>query len=628
MEQEHTRDRDPQQMFRLEEEEVQKSEENFRLLTEAIPQIVWTARPDGETDYYNQRWYDFTGYTRTEALQHDWWLKGLHPDDRGRSLAKWNHSVATGEPYEIEQRFWDRFQQRYHWFLDRAVPVRDSQGKVVKWFATCTDIDDRKQAEEKLLFHASLAQNILDAVIGVNLGEAIISWNSAAELLYGWKEEDVQRNIFDEVLHTQYPLTREAWLKVLQTQDRWSGEVRQQKRDGTWMDIQAGISNVRDIAGNITGRVGIFRDITQSKLIEFELHERDKQLQSAIEIARLGIWKLSLANMDIYTSNLCKLHLGFAPETSVDISMISEKIFPGEPEKLEQHAHQVLAEKGIYEAEHQVTWPDGSMHWIAASGQGQYAADGSLLAVTGVTLDITEHKLEEERKDTFIGMASHELKTPLTTVKGFTQLLKRQLHRLGMGDQITTLNKMEEQINALNRLVSELLDVTKIQAGKLEYIWTEIDLDELVKNVAEMRQQGCSQHKIKVNGAIKRVNIGDRIHLEQVLSNLITNAIKYSPQAKRVDIWKGCTKERILIKIRDYGIGIPPEEIEHIFERFYRAKTVKNKSIQGLGMGLYIAREIIEQHGGKIKVESKEGEGSTFCVELPLSFRPEPLPRS
>jgi PAS domain S-box-containing protein len=360
-----------------------------------------------------------------------------------------------------------------------------------------------------------------------------------------------------------------------------------------------------------------------------ELQERDQQLQAAIEIAKLGVWKIMLETKQVDCSPRCKSHLGFAPDANIDYSMVSQRLFPKKPEKLDQILLKSLEDKGMYEAEYQVKWLDGSIHWIVVSGQGQYAEDGQLLAVTGVTLDVTQRKEEEERKDTFIGIASHELKTPLTTVKGFTQLLKRQMHRLGMREQTTTLTRMEEQINALNKLVNELMDITRIQAGKLECIWEEVNIDELVRSIVEVQQQTSgqresSQHTIKVSGEVQHTIIGDLALLERVFNNLITNAVKYSPKANAVDIWMGCVEESAVIKIRDYGIGIAQEELEHIFDRFYRASAAaKSRAIQGLGMGLWIAREIVKQHGGQITVESKQGEGSTFCVELPFSFVPE-----
>jgi PAS domain S-box-containing protein len=435
----------------------------------------------------------------------------------------------------------------------------------------------------------------------VNQAHLVIDWNGAAETLYGWKTSETLGRHVDKLLPMEDASGQTHWPVMSPEQNSWQGELRQQCRDGNWLDIQGRVEQVRDAQGQVQGEIGIFRDMTKSKQLAQELHERDQLLASAVELARLGIWSINLTTREVYTSPISRLHLGFAPDQEIDYAIQS---------------------KGVYEAEYHVTWPDGSSHWIASRGQGQYGADGQATSVNGVTLDITVSRLQEERKDTFIGMASHELKTPLTTVKGFTQLLKRQLRKLDMRDQVTTLTKMEEQINSLNRLVSELLDVTRIQAGKLEYIWAEVNIDRLIREVTDMHQQNC-KHRIKVSGTIRRTITGDRAHLSQVFTNLLTNAIKYSPYAKRVDVRLYQMPDVIQIKIQDYGMGIPQAEIPHIFERFYRVEAAKNRAIQGLGMGLYIAQEIVQQHGGKLSVESTEGAGSTFCVELPCSFKPE-----
>lgn len=617
MEQEQARDRKSQPGFHIEEETLQESEEAFCLLADGLPQIVWTSLPDGEVDFYNQFWYDFTGYTRQETFQHEWWVNILHPDDRERTLDAWHTAVRTGRPYEIEYRFWDKYERRYHWFLARALPAYNDQGMLLKWLGTCTDINKLKQAEEQLLYHASLARNILDAIVVTSLESEILTWNSTAEAIYGWTEKEARGKFFDQLLHTQYPNdNRNKWLSEVLAKGYWQGEFRQQRRDGNWVDIQTGVSPFRDIDGKIVGLVGIIRDITASKQVERELHEREQQLQAAIDLAKLGIWKLYLKTSQIECSARSKAHFGYPADTCMTLDMIIERIIP---EDRDWNLRDALLQHKEYHGEYRVEWPDGSLHWIAISGQGQYSQRGRPFAVVGVTLDITERKLEEQRKDTFIGIASHELKTPLTTLKGFTQLLTRQMKRLDMTDQVATLAKMDGQINALTRLVNELMDVSKIQAGQLEYTWGEVDIDQLVRHVVEMIQQTSQQHIIRICGETQCKILGDRAHLEQVLTNLLTNAIKYSPQARQVDVSLECEQDALFIKVRDYGIGIPAQERGRIFGRFYRAGTARKHAIGGLGMGLYIAQEIINKHRGKIKVESKEGEGSTFCVELPFS---------
>lgn len=231
-------------------------------------------------------------------------------------------------------------------------------------------------------------------------------------------------------------------------------------------------------------------------------------------------------------------------------------------------------------------------------------------------LDITERKEFEQRKDDFINMASHELKTPVTALKGLTQVLIEQLTQAAMTEAISLLTMIDAQIDRLTKLVDDLLNVSKIQAGHLAYDRSPVDVDALVRETTALLQTSTPTHTLNVSGATQTVIIGDKDRLRQVIINLITNAIKYSPQANCIDILLSSTAESIHIAVRDYGIGIPKTAQQHIFDRFYR---VDNKTIPGLGMGLYIAHEIVQYHGGKLTVESEEGKGSTFVISLPIS---------
>jgi signal transduction histidine kinase len=215
-------------------------------------------------------------------------------------------------------------------------------------------------------------------------------------------------------------------------------------------------------------------------------------------------------------------------------------------------------------------------------------------------------------------MASHELRTPLTALKLQTTLLHRQLARQSTLDQAPALASMEAQLNKVNRLVGELLDVSKIQAGRLEYVREKVDLDALLREIADTMQQTHPSHRILVHGAVEVSLLADRDRLGQVFTNLISNAIKYSPDAKAVEIDLSPSEDAVTIRVRDHGLGIPRELRDKIFERFYRVTDPTRKAIPGLGMGLYIVAEIVKHHGGTITVDSAVGKGSTFTVTLPL----------
>jgi signal transduction histidine kinase len=233
-------------------------------------------------------------------------------------------------------------------------------------------------------------------------------------------------------------------------------------------------------------------------------------------------------------------------------------------------------------------------------------------------LDNSARKELEQRKDDFIGMASHELRTPLTALKLQTQLVRKRLERQSHHEAATALSRVEGPVKQLERLIGELLDVSKIQAGRLEYVRETVDLDALLWEIADTMQQTHPSHSILVHGAVRASLMEDRDRLGQVFTNLLSNAIKYSPDAETVEMDLSASPETVTIRVHDHGLGIPREQRDKIFERFYRASDLSQRAIPGLGMGLYIVAEIVKHHGGTITVDSEVGKGSTFHVALPL----------
>jgi signal transduction histidine kinase len=242
-------------------------------------------------------------------------------------------------------------------------------------------------------------------------------------------------------------------------------------------------------------------------------------------------------------------------------------------------------------------------------------------------LDNSAHKELEQRKDAFISMAGHEFRTPLTALKLQTQLLEKQLARQGIQACTPALSKMEAQVNRVTRLVGELLDVAKIQAGRLEYTREPVDLDMLLRETVNTMQQAYPTHAIVLREMTHAVLVGDQDRLEQVFTNLISNAIKYAPDAPLIEVALNTSEEVVTISVRDQGIGIPREMHGRIFERFYRAVPLRQCAFPGLGMGLYIVAEIVKHHGGTIRVESERGKGATFHVTFPLAASREEVTR-
>ncbi len=243
-----------------------------------------------------------------------------------------------------------------------------------------------------------------------------------------------------------------------------------------------------------------------------------------------------------------------------------------------------------------------------------------LLAMEDVTArtqaDQEKQKLLEMRKE-FMAIASHELKTPMTSLKGFTQLLRRRFTKAGDEQATSLLSKMETQINKLVILMNDLLDVTKLEAGQLRVENKPFDLDTLVQDKVE--EIASTTHQIRIEGAIHIPVAGDAERISQVLTNLLTNAIKYSPEAGEIVVTLRAEKDAATISIQDFGIGIASEKQRHLFERFFRVDDQEHARYPGLGLGLYISAEIVKRHQGRIWVESHPGVGSTFFFTIPYA---------
>lgn len=477
--------------------ERKRSEGAIQALVDALPQLVWIARPDGYVTYNNSRLITYLAMTHEQA-EGVGWMAGLHPDDLHRVKEVWQAAIQTGEPYEVEHRVRDGSSGAYRWFLIRGVPQRSAQGTILHWVGTCTDIEDQKRIEEALRQSQERIRALIDSnIIG------IISVEVEGEVI-------VEAN--------------DAWLRM----------------------------------------TGYTRDEVRGRMLN------------------------------------------------------RAKVTPPEQAPLFEHAIQEIATRGQHTPfEHELVCKDGSRLPALTGGVIFQEVPRQMVVFT---LDNSARQELEQRKDAFISIASHELRNPLTALKLQTSLLHRQLTRQGIS-AAPALSNMEIQIKKVNRLVEELLDVSKIQAGRLEYVQEPIDFDELLGEIVGTLQQSSPSHTLVVRGATRTRLLGDRDRLGQVFTNLISNAIKYSPGTESVEIDLSAAEDTLTVHVHDHGMGIPRELRDKIFDRFYRVTDPKRQAIPGLGMGLYIVAEIIKHHGGKIAVESEVGKGSTFTVILPRTCK-------
>ena len=257
--------------------------------------------------------------------------------------------------------------------------------------------------------------------------------------------------------------------------------------------------------------------------------------------------------------------------------------------------------------------------------QPSYDSEGKIDGILVYAIDVTElvkaRKRSEElsrQKDEFVGFVSHELKTPITSLKGFTQLLERQFREGGDERSASWLHKMDRQLNKLTSLVEDLLDITKMESGRLLLRPSFFEMNELINEIAEETQHVAGKHRILQELTPPVTLYADRERIGQVLTNLLTNAIKYSPKAETVRVKTELARDTLITSVQDFGIGIDKEQQTHLFERFYRVEGESQLTYPGLGLGLYISAEFVKRHRGSIWIESEPDKGTKISFSLPL----------
>lgn len=349
-----------------------------------------------------------------------------------------------------------------------------------------------------------------------------------------------------------------------------------------------------------------------------DLSDSEEKLLQAIDTAKMGAWSINPETLEISMSDFVKEILGLPKDQIPDISKILEAVHPDYQDMLINVLDKAIKNHESSDTEYPVkNLQTGNVKWVKATGKVFTNKDGKASEYSGLFMDITERKLDELRKNDFIGMVSHELKTPLTALNGFIQVLQLKAEKSDDNFSAIALGKAYNQIKKMTVMINGFLNVSRLESGKLQIDKKKFDLEKLIREIAD--DAGVLQSSHKLNLYIdKSVEINaDRDKIGNVISNLINNAVKYSPGGGNIDIHCKMENEQVICSVKDNGIGIRPEDIEKLFERYYRVEG--NHTIAGFGIGLYLSAEIIRRHNGNIWVESEHEKGSSFYFSLPLN---------
>lgn len=371
-----------------------------------------------------------------------------------------------------------------------------------------------------------------------------------------------------------------------------------------------------DEAGKATSITAIAYDVTEELKNRKKLLNSEKKYKNLSDALPLIIFTTNPQAEIIYCNDRLKNYLG---ETVKD--PIGEKFYhlshPDDVEELKEIWQKAVTKKHDFEAEHRsYNTYSKEYNWLLTRAVPTFDEDGEISEWIGSSTNVNEFKLLENQKDTFLGIASHELKTPLTSLKIYAQLLERVLKKAGDEKNAAFATKMDAQVTKLNSLIGDLLDVTKITSGKMQLMEEEFIFEDLASEMVEELQLNAPQTIIFENKSGGTV-FADKNRISQVMSNLISNAIKYSPNTTEIVVTSTKVDHTVEFCVQDFGIGMPADKKDRVFEQYYRVSGDEQHTFPGLGLGLYISAEIIERSKGKIWVNSILGQGSTFCFSLP-----------
>jgi PAS domain S-box-containing protein len=470
---------------------------------------------------------------------------------------------------------------------------------------------------------AAIVASSEDAIIGKDLNGVITSWNAAAERMFGYTAGEA----IGQPITLIIPKERRSEEDYVIGQVRAGNsldhyETMRCRKDGSLIPVSLSVSPIRDSAGTIVGASKIARDITTSQRLQREA----LRLAAIVASSEDAIVSKDLNGIVQTWNPAAERIFGYTAEEAIGKSItmiIPEERLPEETEVLSR----VRAGLSVEHFETVRRRKDGTLIDISLTVSPVRMPNGEIIGASKIARDITyQRRLRDaadfasRMKDEFLAVLSHELRTPLNTVLGYAKVLRRDDARMTPEIRSRALSALERNAEVLTRLVNDVLDTSRIVSGKLRLALDNCAVDQFVAEAVETIRPAADGKEIQLSVAVVPglVVYGDRDRLQQVVWNLLSNAIKFTPQNGTVSIRAERHDSMVQITVADSGIGIAPEHQPYIFQRFWQADTTVSREHGGLGIGLALARHLVEMHGGSIAVESAgHGRGAIFTVSLP-----------
>lgn len=472
---------------------------------------------------------------------------------------------------------------------------------------------------------------IADAPVAVailKIPELIIeSANKKILELWGKTESIIGTPIYKALPELQGQLFLQLYQEVIASGEPYYGDefkalfVRDNKLEEGFFNFV--FHPLKNKAGVILCLMIVATDVTEQVNARKKVERAEESLRMAIEAAELGTFSISTTDLAFTPSPQFKNFFGFLPEEEVTFEAVVQQIQPDYRKNVALAVEEAIKKGGRFDMEFPViNFQNNKQCWVRGIGTLQYNNNGVDRYFTGVLHDITERKQDEIRKNDFIGMVSHELKTPLTSLMAIIQVLNAKLKNSSDNFIAGGLDKATIQAKKMSSMIDGFLNISRLESGKILIHKTRFNLDGLVRELIDETALTITSHKITFHPCEPVSIFADRDKIASVITNLLNNAVKYSPNGTPIKFRCTVKGDHVQISIKDQGIGIQPHDLEKLFDRYYRVESNNTKHISGFGIGLYLSAEIIRQHNGKIWAESEAGKGSTFYFELPIDQKP------
>ncbi len=377
---------------------------------------------------------------------------------------------------------------------------------------------------------------------------------------------------------------------------------------------------IKDHGGKTTSVMVVFTDVTSNVLARNEFQKDQDLLRYSIIAAGIGTWSVNLKTGESSIATKNKQLFGFMEEDEVNPDQLMEQITPEFKDKVQHELNRVIAEGGICDITYSVIgFNDQQLRWVRTIAGVVNDKNGMPTYTSGISIETTQEKQAEVRKNQFISIVSHELKTPLTAIKGYIQLVTQKADEIENPFISKILNKANSRVDKMTTIINGFLNVSQLEIGKIRLVNQPFVVEELIREVSDEANIFGKEKRVKFNHQGSTNIYADRNKIEQVITNLISNADKYSPIGSNIFIECTSNEQMVTVKVKDSGRGINPEDQDRIFEKYFRVENKQNQIISGFGIGLYLCKEIIDRHNGRLWVESLPDGGSVFIFNLPLN---------